>query len=155
MAAIHGYSLISVSVPPTILAVLFIPQLQPADELVDVDVTSPAAVVVGAAAAAVVVSAEAAVVVTAEAAEVVSSDAARVVSSEEAAVVTAGAAAEEGVGPGAAVDGEAAGAGDGTDAVEGVVLPLHTCIKPTEASSAFLQSENLDKQVFFKAEIVS
>ena len=31
----------SVSVPPTILEVLFIPHLQPAVEFVDVDVTSP------------------------------------------------------------------------------------------------------------------
>ena len=99
----------------------------------------PAAVVVGAAAAVVVVGATAAV-------EVVGA----------AAVVGTGAA--DGAGTGAAVDGTGAGegaagagAGEGTEAVEGVVLPLQTWIRPTDASSAFLHSENLDKQVFFKS----
>ena len=32
MAAIHGYSFTSVSVPPTILEVLFTPHLHPADD---------------------------------------------------------------------------------------------------------------------------
>ena len=100
----------------------------------------PAAVVLGAAAAVVVVGEAAAVEVVGAAA----------------AVVVTGAA--DGVGTGAAVDGDTAGegaagagAGEGTEAVEGVVLPLQTWIRPTDASSAFLHSENFDKQVFFKA----
>ena len=103
----------------------------------------PAAVVVGAAAAVVVVVATAAIEVVGAAA----------------AVVGAGApAAADGAGTGAAVEGDAAGegaagagSGEGTEAVEGVVLPLQTWIRPTDASSAFLHSENFDKQVFFKA----
>ena len=39
---------------------------------------------------------------------------------------------------------------DDTDDVDGVVLPLHICIRPTDASSAFLQSEKLDLHVFFR-----
>ena len=56
----------------------------------------------------------------------------------------------------ATVVGEEAGTGDGagdgndTNAVDGVVLPLHICIRPTEASSAFLQSEKLDLHFFLK-----
>ena len=106
----------------------------------------PAAVVVGAAAAVVVVGATAAVEVVGAAAAVVGAGAAVV------------SAAADGAGTGAAVEGDAAGegaagagAGEGTEAVEGVVLPLQTWIRPTDASSAFLHSENLDKQVFFKA----
>ena len=54
---------------------------------------------------------------------------------------------------GVAVVGEGAGTGDGagdSDDVDGVVLPLHICIKPTDASSAFLQSEKLVLHAFFK-----
>ena len=52
------------------------------------------------------------------------------------------------VGVGAAVVGEGAGDGTATDAVDGVVLPLHICIRPTDASSAFLQSEKLVLHAF-------
>ena len=38
---------------------------------------------------------------------------------------------------------------------EGVVLPLHTWIKPIESSSAFLQAENLLRQVDLEALIIS
>ena len=54
------------------------------------------------------------------------------------------------VGAEAAVVGEGAGDSDDSDDVDGVVLPLHICIRPTDASSAFLQSEKLVLHAFFK-----
>jgi len=148
MTDIQGYSLISVSDPPTILEVLFFPHLHPAAVVV-----APAAVVVSAEAAVVVAAAGAAVVGAADGAEV----------GDGAVVAGAGAGAGDGVGAavvgagtGAGV-GDATGVGDGdaTEAVDGVVLPLHTCIRPTDASSAFLQSIKFDLHFFFKVFIVS
>ena len=51
---------------------------------------------------------------------------------------------------GAAVVGEGAEDDNDIDAVDGVVLPLHICIRPMDASSAFLQSVKLVLHAFFK-----